>query len=347
MRLYFSLIATILSTIAFSQIGGDKSFAFLDVSPYARISALGGTNLSIKNSDLGIAYNTPSLLDSTYNNSIVATRASHFEMKTAISHGIIAYANEYKKINYVVGLNYFNYGYFSGYDEFGNSIGSFSANDFIFKVGIAKSISPKITVGAALKPIYSQYETYKSFAIATDYAITYNDTSKLFIATLLVRNLGSQIKPYTNGNFESLPFGIDIGISKKLLHAPFRFSLTYKDLQTFDYGYDKIKEVSSLINNNEEKSKFSQFSSNLLSHFIIGTEMLLFENMFIAAGCNIRKRQEMIIEDVAKIVGFSFGFGLKIYKFNISYGHERFHLAGGTNVLSLRTNLSDYNLKRK
>ncbi|MFN5885727.1 MAG: hypothetical protein ACK445_10335, partial [Bacteroidota bacterium] len=43
--------------------------------------------------------------------------------------------------------------------------------------------------------------------------------------------LGTQIKTYRAGNNETLPFNLQVGVSKKFAHAPFRFSLVAHNLQ--------------------------------------------------------------------------------------------------------------------
>ena len=47
------------------------------------------------------------------------------------------------------------------------------------------------------------------------------------------------------------------------------------------------------------------------------------------------------------MVGFSWGFGIKISKFHFSYGRATYHLAGGSNHFSLSTNLSDFYHKKQ
>lgn len=347
MRSFIFIILTIFYSYSNAQVGGTNVFEFLDISTNARVSGLGGNNISVKDSELGIACKAPSLLDSTYNNTFCGTRAGHFEGATSISHGLLAYANKFKGYNYIVGMNYINYGFFDGYNEYGEDLGSFSANDFLFQISAAKEVYSHITAGVSVKPIFSQLETYKSLAIATDYSATYNDTSKLFTATLLVRNFGTQIKPYTKDNYEPMPWGIDIGATKKLRHAPLRLSLTYHDIQSFDTYYEKPKTTNTLISDEEaEESKFSKFSNDLLAHFIVGAEILLFKNLFVATGYNFKKRQELVLADASKMIGFSFGVGLKIYKFHLSYGHEQYHIAGGTNVFSVRTDLNEFRRKK-
>jgi hypothetical protein len=40
-------------------------------------------------------------------------------------------------------------------------------------------------------------------------------------------------------------------------------------------------------------------------------------------------------------VGFSFGFGIKVSRFNLNYGWANYHRAGATNHISISTSLKD------
>jgi hypothetical protein len=44
-------------------------------------------------------------------------------------------------------------------------------------------------------------------------------------------------------------------------------------------------------------------------------------------------------------VGFSWGFGLKVSKFNFNYARAAYHLNGSPNYISLSTNLGDWGKK--
>ena len=62
-------------------------------------------------------------------------------------------------------------------------------------------------------------------------------------------------------------------------------------------------------------------------------------------GYNYKRRQEMKIDTKTAMAGFSWGFGLKISKFHISYGRATYHLAGASNHFSISTNLNELNKK--
>jgi hypothetical protein len=53
-------------------------------------------------------------------------------------------------------------------------------------------------------------------------------------------------------------------------------------------------------------------------------------------------RRELSVDNFRSLAGFSFGAGIKINRFRIDYGRTNFHLAGGTNHLSISTNFSEF-----
>ncbi len=78
---------------------------------------------------------------------------------------------------------------------------------------------------------------------------------------------------------------------------------------------------------------------------VIGTEIKLGKNISLRAGYNYRRRQELKIDTKPGMVGFSWGIGVKISKFKISYGHPTYHMAGGGNYFSLSMNLDELSKK--
>jgi hypothetical protein len=77
-------------------------------------------------------------------------------------------------------------------------------------------------------------------------------------------------------------------------------------------------------------------------HFIIGAEILLSKNFHIRGAYNFQRRNELIVEGKPGTVGFSFGVGLKVSKFVISYGRGNYHVGAAANHLSISTNLSEF-----
>jgi hypothetical protein len=142
-----------------------------------------------------------------------------------------------------------------------------------------------------------------------------------------------------------MPFNIQLGFSQKLKHAPLRISVTLDHLNKWDLTYDKPEEESSLdplSGEEQSESGLDKFADQFMRHIIIGLEFNPLENFYVRAGYNYRRRQEMIIETKTSTIGFSWGFGIKISKFHLSYGRATYHLAGASDHFSITTNLDSF-----
>ena len=172
----------------------------------------------------------------------------------------------------------------------------------------------------------------------------------MFAAAIVIRNIGVQLKTYHDQNRESLPFEIQLGLSQKLRYAPFRFSFVFHNLQKFDLTYvredDDLREVDPITGEPVRENKLEQFADKSLRHLILGLEFTPFDNFYVRAGYNHMRRSELKIESRVAMVGFSWGFGIRVSKFHLSYGRASYHLAGASNHFSLSTNLSAF-YKRK
>ncbi|MGD2034935.1 MAG: hypothetical protein PVF73_07760, partial [Bacteroidales bacterium] len=181
--------------------------------------------------------------------------------------------------------------------------------------------------------------------------ITYHNEENLLTAAFVMKNLGSQFTTYYEGaDHEPLPFELQLGITKKLKHAPFRFSILARHLETPNLRYKTEKQKEDEADPNgatEEKSDFAKFGDNLMRHLVFGLEFLPAKNFHVRVGYNYKLRQELKIPDKTGFVGFSWGFGLKIYKFHISYGRAGYHLASGakSNLFTVNVNLSEFGKK--
>ena len=331
-------------TNAICQIGG-KAFQFLDMTNSARVAALGGKSVAIHDDDLNIAYYNPSIVSEGMSNQFVLNYVNYF---AGINYGYASYARSFDKIgNFAAGIHYLNYGSFIGADENGMKTSDFHAAEYAFNLIYSRKIDSLFHVGVNLKPLYSSLETYSSFAIAIDAGITYHNPDMLFTASLVIRNLGTQITTYyPNGDYESLPLDISIGISQGLKHAPFKFYIIADHLEKFDLTYTTEKDEQDRLNaftgDENKENKFDVSMDKVMRHFIFGTELSITRNLILRFGYNYRRRQEMKISNNPGTVGFSWGLGIRISKFHISYGRSAFHMTGSPNYFSLAMNLSEF-----
>lgn len=346
-----SLILLIISFIPFclfSQYGGESSFQFMDMTSSAKIAALGGENISLKDKDLSIAIINPSLLDSSYNNLFTAGWGGISIAKSGIGIGNFAYAKSFKKRMIAAGIHFVNYGSFDLIDENGNDLGYFLATEYMLTFSYAERLSKNLNFAVSAKPVMSYLESYSSYAFAADAGLCYNDTAHKLTVTALAKNIGLQIKPYVKGRKENIPFSLNLGVTKGLQHAPLRFSLLYHNIEKFDLSYDKLQsDKSDLLSESNEPKKKSEFGSNLLKHLTVGVELKFSEMIFIGAGFNFKKRYELRLANRGAAVGFSYGAGINTSRVNLIFGHTFDNIAGGSNFVSLQTGLEQFFYKKK
>jgi hypothetical protein len=347
-RLIFAIL-TFGCITANPQTGGNSIYNFLNLSNSARAAALGGEQISINDNDLNFVYTNPSLLNSSMSNQLSLNYIPYF---AKINYGYVSYAHPINKLgNFAAGIYYVNYGQFTEADEFGNKTGKFSANDYSFNLYYSRPILDSLfDIGVTYKIIYSQMEVYNSLGMAFDAGITYTSKDKLFSTALVVKNCGVELFTYAgNGDHESLPFEIQYGLSQKLKYAPFRISLLVQHLETPDLSYtsslDSINQTDAITGEIKSQSKLGKFTDDVMRHMVIGLEFLPSKSFVLRFGYNYQRRQELKIVNKTALVGFSWGFGLNFSKFQISYGHAKYHLAAASNDISLSINLNDFKKK--
>jgi hypothetical protein len=342
MRYFTRVLLFLLMPLGcFSQIGGNSVYSFLNMPASARLAAMGGTFISVKDNDLSLAMQAPSLLNPEMDKSLSFSGVSYID---GIKLGDAVYAFDKEKLGtFMAGIHYANYGQFIETNTYGDLEGTFKAADYCMLVGWARPLNQKFSVGASLKGLYSDYYIYSAFGLALDLSATFYDTTHQVSITMEARNAGVQLKNYVKDNNEALPAEVLFGISKRLRHTPLRFSLTYRHLEKMHLSYDdpnNLGDVDPLTGEAVQKSISG--IDNFTRHFIIGAEILLSKNFHIRAAYNFQRRQELKVEARPATAGFSFGVGLKVSKFLISYGRGNYHVGAAANHLSISTNLSEF-----
>lgn len=337
MKLIATLLLLTICSFTFAQ-KGEGTYEFLNLPNSSRVGALGGANITINDADINIAYNNPALLSDTLNNHLAF---NYINYVSDINFGYFALAKHLENIGtFAFGIQNINYGEFTYYDETGYTDGTvFGAKEYAVSIQYGRQLYKNLRVGGSFKQVYSAFEKYTSYGVVLDAGLHYDLKKIGFSSAVVMRNFGTQITTYTDNNFERMPFEIIAGFSQKLLHAPFRFSVTARNLHDLDLTYE-----NGVNYNNRRYGNFSEpeFKDKAVRHLIIGAEFIPSKNFYLAGGYNFMRRYELKVEEKASTVGFSWGFGLKIYKFHVSYGSAKYHLAGTSNHFSITTNLSAF-----
>lgn len=346
-RLAIVLVAILsISQNLLGQSGGEGAYDFLNLTLTPRSAALGGKVVALDESDPGVMLNNPGHLNQDHNNLLSLSYIGYF---ADIRYGFVSYSRHFEKIGtFGIGIQHVDYGSFIEADVLGNITGSFTGYDMSFNLLYSRTFDSLITVGINLKPIYSHLETYQSWGIAGDIGVSITNQEKLFSAGVAARNIGRMIKPYTTDTWEPLPFELIAGFSQKLRHAPFRFIATFHQLQNTNLYYERQREQGFLINDdsNQTTSLLEKIGKEFVSHLILGVEFVPIRNFYVRGGYNYQRRNELKIEERVSTVGFSWGIGIKVNRFNISYSRASYHLVGGSNHFSISTNLDDFISKK-
>jgi hypothetical protein len=239
--------------------------------------------------------------------------------------------------NFAAGIHYINYGKFTEALETGEKTGStFGAAEYALNLIWSNSYN-QFTYGINLKPILSTMENYQSFGLAADLGITYFSKNQGTTVALVARNVGTQLKTYYEGaEKESIPFDLQFGVSQQLQHAPIRIAATLQHLQKWNLAKAQKDDSGTTTVYTEDS-----FAKKLMRHVVLGVELLPTANFTIRAGYNYQLRQEMKLDEKMSTVGFSWGFGFRIKRFQINYGSARYHLAGSSNLISVAINLNE------
>ncbi|MFO7721989.1 MAG: type IX secretion system protein PorQ [Bacteroidales bacterium] len=342
-----SILLPIFLIIAHSVVMGQKSsqhaFQFLNLAASPRVAAIGGSFLPLADNDLMLALHNPALINADMHNHLGLTFLDHY---AGISAGNVVYGRNFEKYgSFLGGIRFMHYGNFQRTDPTGMDQGSFTASDLALTLGWGRALYPGLRLGADLNIILSNYDVWSSFALAADVSGHYTNQSGLFQASLLVRNAGRQIDRYAVER-EDLPFDIAAGISQKLKHAPIRFFVLLNTLHHWDLTYEDPLNPSfttdPITGEIQQPGEVVSFLDKAMRHVIVGMELMPGEMFRLRLGYDYRTRQEAGVRTKMGNVGFSWGLGLKLGKYQFDFSRTRNHIAGAPNYFSIRTDLSAF-----
>ncbi|MDD2205401.1 MAG: type IX secretion system protein PorQ [Bacteroidales bacterium] len=338
------LIINFLAVVScIAQTGGTGTYTFMSSTTSPRLAAMGVDFASFYDDDINLACANPSLINKNMHNDAALSFIDYF---SDITMGYASYSRTFEKAgSFAATMQYANYGSFQYADATGETSGTFTANELAAVIGWGRTLTDRWSIGANFKMIYSGLETYNSFGLAVDVAGTYHIAEKNFDMSLIAKNIGAELISYYSER-SSLPFEIQFAISQKLEHLPFRWIILLHDMQKWNLRYDDpTDEVTTLDPATGlpiEKTAAAKFGDNLMRHVTIGGEFTIAKIIYLRLGYNYQRQQELKLADLRSAAGFSFGLGLDIYKFEISYSHTVYTMAGAPNYISIKTKISDW-----
>ena len=319
-----------------AQVAGLSSLAVFDLASSARTAALGFDYLPLFDTDASVGLANPSLLHPGMSGTAGLSFVTLFEGSNA---GSLAYVHSLPRVGTLAAaFQFVNYGRFHGYDEEENYTGDFGAADYALNLGFGIPLSDRFSLGVAVKPVLSEYEQYKAFALMFDLGASYISASRSFAATLMARNFGAQLAAFDR-TVEPLPFELSASLSYKLRNAPFRFFFAATELQRWRLAYEDPLNPSvatdPFTGETTSRSATASFFDNLMRHTLFGVELSVGKTFYARLGYSYRQSAEMRGFDAFNLSGFSFGAGLRTGRFEFGYARRNYHLSQALNYFTL------------
>lgn len=313
---------------------GSTAYNFLNHTSSSRIYGLGGVNISTVEDDISITDQNPALL------------GPEMSMQTLVNYMRYVGESDFAGVKFAhsagehaawsAGIQYFGYGKMTQTDMTGNILGEFSVKDIVFSGSYSHDINDRLRGGIAIKYAYSSYEEYTAMALATDLGINYYDPDRDLSLSLVVANLGGQIKRF-NESYDRLPIDVRLGWTKSLGTTPIRLSITAWNLTKWSLPYYDGGDGSV---SSEPEIKDS-FSSNLFRHLIFGLDFVPSERFNVSVGYNYKTRTDMNTYSRSFFSGFSLGAGMKVKRFGVGFALSQPHTGATTFMLNLNLNFAD------
>jgi hypothetical protein len=171
-----------------------------------------------------------------------------------------------------------------------------------------------------------------------DAGVSFSDSLQLFQASLVLKNMGTQLTRYEGTAGDDLPFDIQVGITKRLLRAPVQFSLTAHHLHRFDIRYNDTS-----FNGQPAQSGGRFIPDKIFRHFILATQFFIEEKIEITVGYNHLRRSELNISNTSNgLNGFSMGLGVLFKKIQVRYARSYYQNNTAYNQFGLNLKLNEF-----
>ena len=240
---------------------GSTAYNWLNITSSSRIYGLGGMNISLVDDDLQSSDQNPALLGPEMSGQVILNYMRYIGGSNFMG---LRYGHSLgERAAWAAGIQYLGYGSINETLPDGSSIGDFSPKDVAFSGSFSHDITDRLRGGISLKFLYSSYAEYSAFALATDLGINYYDPERDISLSLVVANLGGQVKRF-NDTYERLPFDIRLGWSQVFGNFPIRFSVTAWNLTKWKMPFVDPGDGTS----GSEPVIKDSFSSNLFRHLI-------------------------------------------------------------------------------
>ena len=297
---FFALFLALTASLKAQE--SETTCNFLRLPMSAHVSSLGGDNISIPDDDASLLFHNPALISNVTDKSLALSYMNYME---GVNVGGATFVKAWgERATWGVQAMYIDYGEMKQTTADNVQIGEVSAKEVMVGATLSYLLTDRIAGGVSTKLISSHIAGYSALAVGVDLGLNYYDDETLLSVAAVARNLGGQVKAFED-EFEKLPFDLQLGVSKQLVGAPLRFSATLTRLNSWD--------------------------DRFINHLVVGADLLLSQQIFLAAGYNFRRADEMKISDgegeSSHGAALSLGAGLQLERFKLQVAYANYHVS--------------------
>lgn len=304
MKKTLSLLLLIFVVVSAYAQDSQTGYNFLRLPASAHAAALGGENITIIEDDATLVFHNPALLGSVNDKTMSLSFMTYME-------GAVTAGATYSQVvggrgTWGVNAQYMDYGSMKEVDADNVQTGEFSAKDIAIGGTFSYELTNKIIGGITARFVTSYIGDYSSIAMSVDLGLNYYDPDHEWSVSAVAKNLGGELKSYED-EYNKMPFNLQLGVTKRIMHGPLRVSLTATDLSHWDY--------------------------DAVNHLVAGLDIILSPQIYLAAGYNFRRSEEMKIqssdndEESSHWAGVSFGAGLQLERFKLHVAYGKYHVS--------------------
>ena len=298
------VITVLLTLLALGGRAQDSqtTFNFLRLPVSAHVAALGGDNISITDDDGNIVFHNPALINNGSPQQLSLGMMTYMQGSLTASAAYQQYWGE--RGAWGVQGRFVNYGEMRETTFLGEQTGKFSAKDIAVGGTVAYRLTDHINGGITARLITSYIGQYNSLAACVDLGLNYYDAEREWSISAVARNVGGQLTAYED-DFERLPIDLQLGVTKRLVGSPLRFSATLVRLNDWHYGLGK--------------------------HLVLGADLMLSEQFYVAAGYNAMRASEMKIAspdgESSHGAALSIGAGMQLERIRLHVAYAKMHVS--------------------
>lgn len=303
-KLFLLLFCATLSLHVLCQ-ESRTAYNFLRLPVSAHAAALGGDNISLVEDDPSLIFHNPALLTSVSDKTIGLNYMNYMSGSNTASATFSRAVGS--RASWSAEAQFIDYGKMKEVDEWNHVSGEFGARDITLSGSFAYLLTNELAGGIRAKVISSHISSYNSMAIGVDLGLNYYDDVRGWSLSAVAKNLGGEVKAFDE-EYQRMPIDVQIGVSKELKSAPFRFHVALTDLVHWNYRF--------------------------ANHLSAGVDILLSHNIWIAGGYNFRRADEMKVQgndgESSHGAGITLGAGISLERFKLVLAYGKYHVSSSS-----------------